>query len=50
MLETIQLCAKKKKAQACLRILSPKCVCKLNIFNIYKQDLALNNIQWLICH
>ena len=23
---------------------------KLYIFNMYKEDLTLNNLQWLICH
>ena len=41
-----------KRAQACLRMLSTKCVYKSYICLMYmnKQDLALNNLQWLICH
>ena len=42
----------KKKNQACFRMLSTKCT--YHIFYIYvykyKEDLALNNQQWLICH
>ena len=39
-----------KRAQVCLRMLSTKCVYKSYIFNIYKKDLALSNLQWLIFH
>ena len=33
-------------------MLSTKCVYKLHIYLIYryKQDLALNKLQWLICY
>ena len=39
-----------KRTQTCLRILSTKCVYKSYIYLIYmyKQDLALNNLLWLI--
>ena len=53
----------KKRGQAHLRVLSTKCIYKLYIciyIYIYvcvcacvcvcKEDLALNNLQWLICH
>ena len=42
-----------KRAQARLTmLLSTKCVYKSYIYLIYmyKEDLALNNLQWLICH
>ena len=41
-----------KKEQVHLRMLSTKCVYKSYIYLIYmyKVDLALNNLQWLICH
>ena len=41
-----------KRALVCLRILSIKCVYKSYIYLIYmyEQDMALNNLQWLICH
>ena len=52
--ETIQLRAKKKKkwAQAHLDMLSRKCVYESDIYLIYKykEDLALNSLQWLIFH
>ena len=33
-------------------MLSTKCIYKSYIYltDMYKQDLALNNLQWLICH
>ena len=39
-------------ASAYLKMLSTKRVYKSYIFNIYiyKEDLALNNLQWLTCH
>ena len=42
----------KKRAQAHSRMVSTKCVYKLYIYLIciYKEVLALNNLQWLICH
>ena len=41
-----------KRALAHLRMLSTKCVYKSYMYLIYMctQDLALNNLQWLICH
>ena len=50
ILETIQLC--EGRAQARLRILSTKCVHEsyTYIINMYEEDLALNNLQCLICH
>ena len=41
-----------KRTQARLRILSTKCVHKSYryLIHTYKQDLALNNQQWLICY
>ena len=41
-----------KRALAHLRTLSIKYVYKSYIYLIYmyKEDLALNNLQWLICH
>ena len=43
---------KRKWGQARSKMLSTKCVYKSHIFNIYmyKKYLALNNLQWLICH
>ena len=41
---------KKTWAQACLKVLSSKCVYKTYIYYMYKKDLALNNLHWLICH
>ena len=43
---------KKKRAQTRLRMLSTKCVYKSHIYLIYmcRENLALNNVQWLICH
>ena len=32
------------------KMLSTKCVHNIYLINVYKQDLALNNQQWLICH
>ena len=48
ILETIYLCAK-KLSWVSLKMLSTKCT---NCILIYmcKEDLALNNLQWLICH
>ena len=44
----------KKRAQAHLQMISTKCVYGSYIYiyliYMYKQDLALNNLQWLICH
>ena len=40
---------KKKWVQAHLKMLSTKYLQIICIFNIYKQDLALNNLQGLIC-
>ena len=42
----------KKRAQARLRMLFTKCVYKSYVYLIYmyKPYLALNNLQWLICH
>ena len=31
-------------------MLSTKCVNKSYVYYIYKDDLALNNQKWLICH
>ena len=42
-------CVKKKWAQFRLIIFSTKCVEKLYIKYMYEKDLALNNLQWLIC-
>ena len=41
-----------KRAQARLRILSTKCDNKSYkyLINMNREDLALNNLQWLICH
>ena len=41
-----------KRAQACLKMLSTKCVYKSYIISIsmYKEVLALDNLQWLACH
>ena len=38
-----------KRVQACLRMLCTNNVYRSYIY-IYKQGLALNNLQWLICH
>ena len=40
------------RIQACLSMLSTKCVYKSYIYSIYiyKEDLALYNLQWLIFH
>ena len=47
--ETIELY--KKWAQACLKMLSTKCVKKSYIFiYMYKKHLALNDLQCLMCH
>ena len=40
----------KKGAQAHLQMLSTKCVYKTYILYMCKQDLALNNLQLLLCH
>ena len=42
----------KTKAQTRLRILSTKCFKKSYIYltYLYEMNLALNNLQWLICH
>ena len=41
-----------KRAQAYLRILFTKCVYQSYKYSLsmYKQDLAINNQQWLICN
>ena len=39
-----QIEQKKKWAQARIKILI------IYLINMYKEDLALNNLQWLICH
>ena len=39
----------KKRPQAHLKILSKKGIYKY-IYYMYKEDLALNNLQWLISH
>ena len=44
---------KKKKeqwAQAHLKMWSTKCLEIIYLMYLYKKDLALNNLQWLICH
>ena len=42
----------KKKSSGSFKKLSPKCVYKSYIYSIlmYKEDLRLNNLQWLMCH
>ena len=40
----------KKRTQVHLRMLSTKCLYKSYIFDMYRKDLALNNLQWLIYH
>ena len=49
--ETISLCVK-KRAKSPVRMLSTKCVNKsyMSLIYMYKDYLALNNLQWLICH
>ena len=42
-------CVQKRWAHACLKILSLKCVKKIDIQYMSKQDLALNDLQSLIC-
>ena len=51
ILETVQLSVQ-KRAQAHLRMLSTKCVYEsyIHLIHMYEQYLALNNLQWLICH
>ena len=51
-LNHLTVCKKKKRAQVCLRMLSTKCVYKSYVYLIYmyKENLSLNNLQWLICH
>ena len=44
------VCKKKKRAKAHLQMSSTKCVYESYMFNIYKEDLFLNNLQYLICH
>ena len=46
ILETIKLCVKKET------LLSTKCIYKsyIYLFDMYKYDLVLNTLQWLICH
>ena len=41
-----------KRAQVCLRMLAAKCTYKSYIYLIYmyKHGLALNSLQWFICH
>ena len=39
----------KNWARAHLKMLSTKCL-QIMFICMYKQDLALNNLQWLICH
>ena len=51
MLDTFYLCTK-KRAQDFKKMLSTKCVYRSYIcyIYIYKEYLALNNLQELICH
>ena len=48
ILETI--CVQKKWVQSHLKLLSTKYVYKSYLIYMYKLDLALNNLQRLICH
>ena len=50
MIETMLLCT--KKSLGSFEMLSTKCVYKSYIYLIYmyKDDLALDDLQWLICH
>ena len=50
ILEPIKLCAKKSSGPF-KKVFYEMCLQIINIqMYMYKQDLALDNLQWLICH
>ena len=50
----LTVCKKRKRAEDHLKMLRTKCVYQSHIFNIYiyiyKEDLELNKLRWLIFH
>ena len=51
ILETISLCAKKSSGSF-KNVINKMCLQIIRIYLIYmyKEDLALNSLKWLICH
>ena len=49
ILETIELCAKKSSGSY-KNIIYKMYLQIIYLIYMYKEDLALNNLQWLICH
>ena len=49
MLETILLCAKKNSGSF-KNVIYKMCLQIIYLIYLYKQDLVLNKLQWLICH
>ena len=50
MLESFNCVQIKKMSSGSFKNLSTKCVNKSYLIYMYKENLASNNLQWLICH
>ena len=49
-LKHLTVCKKQMNSGSFKKVIHKPYIHKSYIFNMYKEDLALNNQQWLICH